>query len=485
MRAVLRTDGIFIERDHLPRRDVVQRVIELAQLRQHVVLSSPPATGKTSVLQLIKRQLRDSETVRKVLQIPLNTTLSVAAVKEKLAGIGISEFEDDLERIENTWLLLDDAQNWYGEEYWPFWQFLIKHLPDISVGRVFIIIATTYDLSTPVSPVHFGALPHVRETAICETEVAELCGLHFQLQHFELFVETLKKLSMLGKNEYHIGVVIQGILLLEQARKYPGQELNDQIAVDAIRSGGFVTNLKRCFSVPDNLPENGRNRIIDVILRPPTPAAVVDVEQDEILLQPYTRAGILGREGHFSCLAARWFYNKSCFPRRADIPPYSLDDLVRLSVQSLSASQLRHSCLDGFPKEAAFQHFFNEAMSVHLTTSNFLIPEFNTWAVNSEGEEISGELDFYIGGQLQWCVELLWNGDKLGDHIARFDKHNGKYREVIAKDYLVLDCRPPKSGRAVVINDENRCTLYFEENCTQCRIQMRTENEEIVLTLQP
>ena len=43
--------------------------------------------------------------------------LSVAIVKEKLAGIGITEFEDDLERIENTWLLLDDAQNWYGEEY--------------------------------------------------------------------------------------------------------------------------------------------------------------------------------------------------------------------------------------------------------------------------------------------------------------------------------------------------------------------------------
>ena len=95
----------------------MQQVIKLAQRRQHVVLGSPPATGKTSLLQLIKRQLRDSETVKKVLQIPLNTTLSVAIVKEKLAGIGITEFEDDLERIENTWLLLDDAQNWYGEVY--------------------------------------------------------------------------------------------------------------------------------------------------------------------------------------------------------------------------------------------------------------------------------------------------------------------------------------------------------------------------------
>ena len=82
------------------------KVIEVAQRRQHVVLGSPPATGKTSLLRLIKRQLRgsgDSETVKKVPQIPLSTTLSVAIVKEKLAGIGITEFEDDLEGVEHMW----------------------------------------------------------------------------------------------------------------------------------------------------------------------------------------------------------------------------------------------------------------------------------------------------------------------------------------------------------------------------------------------
>ena len=268
---------------------------------------------------------------------------------------------------------------------------------------MFIIIATAYDLSTPVSTVHFGALPHVRDTAISEAEVEELCGLHFQLQGFELFVETLKKLSMLTTNEYHIGVVIQGILLLEQTRKHPGQAVSDQLAVNAIRSGDFVTNLKRCFSVPDNLPEKGRDRIIDVLLRP-TPANVVDEE----ILQPYTRAGILWRQGFFSCLAARWFCNKSCFPRRADIAPQSLDDLVRLSVQTLPASRLQHCLDEGFPKEAAFQHFFNEAMSVHLTTSNFLIPELNTWATNSEGEEISGELDFYSYRLLVLATHSPW-----------------------------------------------------------------------------
>lgn len=138
---------------------------------------------------------------------------------------------------------------------------------------------------------------------------------------------------------------------------------------------------------------------------------------------------------------------------------------------------------DGFPKEAAFQHFFNEAMSMNLTNTNFLIPELNTWATNGTGDEISGELDFYINGSLQWCVELVRNGDKIDGHLDRFKPRTGKYRNVQAKDYLVVDCRPPKSGNGARIAPD-RCNLYFEENYTKCRVQMRTKEEQII-SLQP
>lgn len=204
---------------------------------------------------------------------------------------------------------------------------------------------------------------------------------------------------------------------------------------------------------------------------------------DEPLLMPYIRSGILARTGKFSCPAAQWFYNKTCFPRRSHTVPDSIDELVRLSVASLSASRLRNSVIDGFPKEAAFQHFFNEAMSIHLTVSNFLVPEVNTWAVDQNGEIVSGELDFYVDGHLQWCLELLRQGDKIGEHLSRFDKRIGKYREVEANQYLVVDCRPAKKGSGAQV-DPNRCTLYFENNYTTCRVRMRTE-EETFVPLQP
>ena len=269
-----------------------------------------------------------------------------------------------------------------------------------------------------------------------------------------------------------------GLFLLEHRRKSISDDVDENEAAASLRSGSFVTFLERCF-IPERLPEEGRTRIVAAILYPKSK----ETTTKDPMLVPYIRSGMLTETGHFSCAAAQWFYNQTCFPRRAGVLPNNLDELVRSSVASLSTSRLRNSVNQGFPKEAAFKHFFNEAMSMHLTVDNFLIPELNTWAVDSSGEEISGELDFYVDGHLQWCVELLRNGDKIGEHLARFHSHTGKYREVKARQYLVVDCRPPKRGSGAQI-DPNRCNLYFEDNYTRCRMQMRTETEEF-LSLQP
>mmetsp|Transcript_27306 Transcript_27306/g.41305 ORF Transcript_27306/g.41305 Transcript_27306/m.41305 type:complete len:83 (-) Transcript_27306:997-1245(-) len=52
---------------------------------------------------------------------------------QMLRDLGISDEEDDMKKVKNAWVLLDNTQNWYGESYWPFWQFLIKIMPLISV----------------------------------------------------------------------------------------------------------------------------------------------------------------------------------------------------------------------------------------------------------------------------------------------------------------------------------------------------------------
>ena len=44
-----------------------------------------------------------------------------------------------LKQLRNTWLLLDDAQSIYGEEYFPFWEYVVKDVQAADVGdNVFV-----------------------------------------------------------------------------------------------------------------------------------------------------------------------------------------------------------------------------------------------------------------------------------------------------------------------------------------------------------
>ena len=49
----LHTHGIRTDEPHLLRNKVVKDVIKLAREKEIIFLTSPPATGKTSLLQLI------------------------------------------------------------------------------------------------------------------------------------------------------------------------------------------------------------------------------------------------------------------------------------------------------------------------------------------------------------------------------------------------------------------------------------------------
>jgi len=104
-------------------------------------------------------------------------------------------------------------------------------------------------------------------------------------------------------------------------------------------------------------------------------------------------------------------------------------------------------------------------MSQFLPIQNAIIPELNTFVEDASGRAVTGELDFYVKGTLKWAVELLRNGDKIGEHLGRFDLKNGKYRKVDMSDYVVVDCRGPKKGGGAQPS-ESRCTLF----CTRLQI---------------
>ena len=381
----LKTDGIFIRKNHLPRSDVVQQIYATAKSQQYVVIGASAATGKTSLLQLVEKELEQEGA--NVIRLSI-LDRGTGVLFEQLEGEGIGN-NKKLRELKNTWLLLDDAQNAYANEYAPFWQFVVKTISSAGVDdNLFVVIAATYDLSTPESPVDFRSLQHI-DPNITEHEARELFKMHTEVLNYQGWVnylETLIKISKFsGLQSFHIGVVMAGIRVLDELRKEPGQrDFNEKIALASLRDEPFTNHLNRCFKLPDDLPKQFKDRFLDVVIG----SAHVDMASD-VALALCIRAGLLTRKGTFSCVASRWYYNRRCFPNRAKSAPESLDELVMLAVRSISAKRFRDTLVNGFPKEATFQHLFNEALSIHLPFQHIIIPELNTFATDSNGSAVT------------------------------------------------------------------------------------------------
>jgi hypothetical protein len=123
-----KNDGISPSKPHLPRSDVVQQIYDTAKEKQHVVLCSSAATGKTSLIQLIKKKVLQEDGDANVIRInlyPMHTVDDLMVLlKEK--GLDFRDTEK-LQELKNTWLLLDDAQHCYERIFDPFWQLVIKN----------------------------------------------------------------------------------------------------------------------------------------------------------------------------------------------------------------------------------------------------------------------------------------------------------------------------------------------------------------------
>ena len=472
-------DGIDLGKQHLSRSDTLQRIYEAAKGNQYVVLGSPPATGKTSLLQLLQQSLK-TEKGANVIRFPVRSKPADVLV-QKLAEKGITDDEEAMQKLQNTWLLIDDAQNAYDPAYSGFWEMIVKDGSVFCAKGLFVVIAATYDLNTSLSPVSFGSMIHVDPNlSLPEAEaLVEMHLDHWDFAEWRVFGEQILGISELnGAATYNVGVIMACIRLLADT-KARRKSISEDEAVALLRGVDFITYLNRCYEmeVGSLVTEEMKKYLAMALLSRP---GVEDFSLS--VIRPLLRAGILNTNGKFSCLAANWYYNRRCFPNRPLDAPDNLRDLIIESVRTISAKRLRDAVQSGaLPKEAAFQQLMNEAMSSQLPARYAIIPEYNTVAADSQdpsAKPVSGELDFYVNSDKQWCIEMLRAGKGVGEHLDLLKStpdnngKKGKYRKVLTKEYYVIDCRGPKLQRGAALED-NKCTLYFEEDFSSCVCEIK------------
>jgi hypothetical protein len=470
-----KVDGIYLDRKHIPRTKIVESIYAEALAKQFVVLRAPASTGKTSVLTLLGDELKKKKA--NVINFSVRR-IGIEKLLESLYDVGIPKQKDKLQALENTWLLLDDAQNAYTEDYQVFWEIVVKDVGAAGAKGLYVVIATTYNLSTPGSAVNFRALEHV-DPNFSQQEANELIILHIEhwgYQGWEQFNNTLLGLCELSgeDDKFHAGVIMAAIRVVEGLRKkLPGTPLTEDSMLEHLRMVSFASNLDRCFYLKDGtVTKEMKDHFMTTLL---SDATQQREDFSRSAIAALIRAGLVNQNGKFSCLAAQWYYNRCCFPNRPLEAPETLKELIVKVVGSMSAKQLRDSVQDGFPKETAFQQLLNETMSMHLPARSIVILEFNTRAVDSQDSKtnpVTGELDFYVSSNKQWCIELLRGGRMAGEHLGRFGGKSSKYRKVKTKEYYVVDCRGPKKGRGAHLED-HRCTLYFSDDFSNCHCEIK------------
>jgi hypothetical protein len=196
-------------------------------------------------------------------------------------------------------------------------------------------------------------------------------------------------------------------------------------------------------------------------------------QQDDDSFSSLKKAGILVGEATFafSSQLAKRYYFRWIFPDRSLYTPSNLAELIKNVVSSMSATVLMNSTRDGdFPKEAVFQQLFMEGLARYTKPDCCICPELSKIfpsdiTYSNAQQTIAGEIDFYLNSSLRWGIELLVNGNGIGEHISRFTPPNGKYVALAVNDYVVVDLRRTSTGRPTNISGHpNRITVFFKND---------------------
>ena len=496
-------DGIAPSHFVLERTDLVDSTLGLfGGGGPAIIIGSPPATGKSSLLSLLEWRLQGNHKV--VAATCLGKT--AAKLEAELARSGV--MVGDKARLRDfvtrngpnpVYVLIDDAQDLRDEDVNEvFWALLLK----VRVPNLRYIIASTYDLDAHNmwSPASFVDQPHVRfeKMLITREESHRLLAHAHPRRAWGDWNTVHKYLHDAGKphdaDGTRVGVFQGGILALRDAatrkcahyaRLPTGdeRELTENEAMMQLHSAGFVQRLNRSFKV---LRDTREEQAVLRLLRPEKvshePVEESDQDDHKRIVAILRRVGILVKGGNgFACPAAETFYYNHLFPGRPATRPAALLKLVEKVVSFISASRLDDGCEDGQrqPKEATYQHLFSEALARSLPVSNTFLAEKS---VPREGHA-PGSVDFFINGDVKWALELVRGRSDVAGHVGRFDEVHGKYAQlgVTLDEWLVVVCHTTHNARMKEDASPQICTLYFDTASRMCKLVCGAHEADIAL----
>ncbi|TMW63834.1 hypothetical protein Poli38472_002775 [Pythium oligandrum] len=465
-------NGVNPHAPHLMRAELLDRVYKSMQHR-FILFLSPAASGKTSLLALIAAKY------------PHLNCIPVSFLRTEISAVNLLQSceidlygrKTKLSEHQNHVVMIDDAQVKYDDK--DFWTALIKVAPSWLPDNVRFIICATHALDGGIeSPVEFQSLLKFgRSDFLLRDKEAEE---FLELPSTTGLPENMKKRTLTQLLIRECGGLIGALRVSVDSvvtffSKDPTPSETELIAY--YLSQDCLQQMARCFGSKHTTPTTLalQQFLIECLVVAPN---VVSLEsklgdEDNRCFLTLKKAGIVVEDVdqlvRFSSPLAEKYYCKWLFPNRAVANPSSLRELITKAIGDMSASVLRQSLVDetSFPKEATFQHQFMGGLALNTHRTCSICPELSRVFPSSstDGDQpskIDAEIDFYLNGSLRWGLELLVNGDKIGEHISRFGP-DGKYAVLAVKDYAVIDFRRSNTGNITgVTRKEKRVTVFFQ-----------------------
>ena len=478
----------------IPRDILIKKLFDFVQQKvKFIIVSSPAGTGKTSAVSLLKDQLK-SDTSFLIHSISFAGTSRLPY--ELLADSNLV-FQNNEWKNPKFWhdkriiYFLDDAHCRYNDE--GFWATLMKGTSGLP-GNVQFIIAATYLLEGVGSPVEFGSIQS--RIGIADMTLSDEEAMLVLIANLPESQHSFSSLLTLIREECEGNIAAlskAAEFLTERSKLSSTGELDESAAIQSYLSRSLLNRMDRCFGTEANLialGDSSKDALIELLRN----GSIAKVQHNDPMISHLVKCGVLVIHDFLqilfaSKLARRYFMNLF-YGFRGRSNPNSLIDLVKLAIKSMSASVLNQSVVvstGDFPKEATFQHLFIAALAAHTTATTSICPELSrlfpsTVACEATEENgiISGEIDFYLNGDLRWGIELLIRGRNIGEHVERFGDF-GKYKALQMRDHIIVDFR---KGPATNIHlHQKRLTVFFDDKFETCSCVYGAENEKFELAL--
>jgi hypothetical protein len=475
---------------------------------RRILVKSPPASGKTALLQGIVRGLMDVG--KEVIIVRGTAHTSEHDLVQRLGAIIAAA-------APNSVLVVDDAQLLYQNG--SFWCDLIK-----GERAVHLLAAASYGTSQvfPDTPAVFERVIGFWECSFNAIESMALAAAIFKDTGVpsderdaatELFAEQSRVLSAPAEQQ-----VQPTELSSEDEGDQKGEDGGEQMEgedLDRVHIGlfrrlleGFVAHFRkpgkppsawsflfssdilkqdsikqRCFGAYHMEFEPEAMRCLSNLLVLSRPVALDELARDAKNKQDHDDAikllirtcVVVETESKvdFSTPMAKRVYFQRVYPSRGiDIMLHSsINDFIVDAISMFEPTGLQHGCKSSksgtFPSEAVFQHQFSAAACQLVPPSVLLCPELAAYVT-------SGRVDFLVG---EWAVELLKLGDKIKGHRDRF---LGKYKCPEIKKYRVVDFKmegQKPSFAAIKDLPEAHMAFVFSHDFTQATVYQGQEGK--------